>query len=56
MRKLHHVKSGLVILLAAIFILGIPSLPARQYHLLFWGLALLLEAGLIWTFWPLDQN
>jgi hypothetical protein len=54
--KLYHVRSGIVLLVAAVLILGIPSLPARRYHLMFWGLALVFEVGLIFALRPYGRS
>jgi hypothetical protein len=55
-RKLYHWRSGIVLLIAAIFSLGIPSLPHRDHHLLFWVIAFLIEAALIVFFCPFDSD
>jgi len=54
--KLNRKKAALVLLLPAAFVLGIPSLPLKPYHLLFWAIALLLELLVIFLLWPLEQN
>jgi hypothetical protein len=54
--KLHHVRSAILGLSTATLVLGIPSLPWRPYHLLFWAIALLVEIALLVAFWPLDRN
>ena len=46
-------RSGTVVLLAAVAVLGIPSLPQHRYHLTYWCVAFVLEALLIAALWPL---
>ena len=49
-------RCAIVLLVSAIFIMGIPSLPAQKYHLLFWAIALILEIALLIALWPPDSN
>lgn len=56
MPKVNRWRQGLIILTAAIAILGIPSLPQHQYHLAYWTAALVFEVFLIATLRPWKQN
>jgi uncharacterized membrane protein YiaA len=55
-RKLNYRRCAIVLLVSAIFIMGILALPAQNYHLLFWAIALILETALLIALWPLDSN
>ena len=54
--RIFHVRSGAVLLLSAIFILGIPSIPPRKYHLLYWACAFVVEVVAIIVLWPFGRN
>jgi hypothetical protein len=53
--KVNRKKAAIVLLLSAAFVLGIPSLPLRPYHLLFWAIALLVELLVIFALRPLQN-
>lgn len=53
--RVNRKKATILWLLAAAFVLGIPSLPLRRYHLFFWAIAFLIEVFAIWFLSPLDQ-
>jgi hypothetical protein len=55
-RKINRKKAAIALLLSAAFVLGIPSLPLRPYHLLFWVIAFLVEALVLFLLRPLEQN
>jgi hypothetical protein len=55
-RKLYHWRSEVLLLSTAIFVLVIPSLPERRFHLLYWVIALVFEVAMIIRFWPFDPN
>lgn len=55
-KKLNSKKAAFVLLMAATFVLAVPYLPLRPYHLLFWAGALLAEIVLIAALRPLEQN
>jgi hypothetical protein len=40
-------RSGILLLSTAVFVLVIPSLPVKKYHLVFWAAALIIEISLI---------
>ena len=42
-----------VLLLAAIMVLLIPSLPRHEWHLYYWSAAFLIECCVIWMLSPL---
>jgi len=56
MRRLNYKKAAIALFLSAAFVLGIPSLPLRSYHLLFWGIALLIEVLVLLALRPLERN
>ena len=40
-------RSGILLLSTAVFVLVIPSLPVKKYHLIFWAAAFIVEVSLI---------
>lgn len=48
MREVNRKRAAIALLLLAVFVLGIPSLPLRPYHLLFWAIALLIEVLILY--------
>ena len=54
-QRIHRWRSAIILLLAAVFVLTIPSIPPRRYHLFYWGAALLVEAILIFALRPHDE-
>ena len=55
-QKLNRKKATIAIVPAVIFALGIPSLPLRPYHLLFWAIAFLAEIAILFALRPLTQD
>jgi hypothetical protein len=55
-RKLRQWRYGVLVLSAAFFVLGIPSLPSRKYHLLFWAAAVVIEVFLIAVLRPITSQ
>lgn len=53
--KVNRKKAAIALLLSAAFVLGVPSLPLRPYHLLFWAIALLIEILILFLLWPLEH-
>jgi hypothetical protein len=47
MHILRYWRAGVVILMSATAVLGIPSLPQHRYHLAYWCAAFVLEGLLI---------
>lgn len=56
MTKVNRKKAAIALSLSAVFVLGIPSLPLRPYHLLIWAIALLIEVVVLFLLRPLEQN
>jgi hypothetical protein len=56
MLKINRWRTGLIILTAAIAILGIPSLPQHRYHLAYWSAALAFEVVLIAMLWRRNED
>jgi hypothetical protein len=40
-------RSGILLSSTAVFVLVIPSLPVKKYHLIFWAAAFIVEVSLI---------
>ena len=53
--RLNRKKAATVVLLTAVFVLGIPSLPLRPHHLLFWAIVLIIELLVIFMLRPLED-